>query len=49
MTVTDLDYMHNKLTKQGVEFINPPETNDKVKVCFCKDPNDVYLELVEEL
>ena len=36
MTVTDLDYMYNKLTKQGVEFINPPETNDKVKVCFCK-------------
>ena len=33
----------------GVEFISEPISNGKVKVAFCKDPNDVYLELVEEL
>jgi len=49
MTVNDLDLTYDKLIKKGVEFINPPESNGKVKVAFCKDPNDVYLELVEEL
>ena len=37
------------LSKIGVEFISKPISNGKVKVAFCKDPNDVYLELVEEL
>jgi catechol 2,3-dioxygenase-like lactoylglutathione lyase family enzyme len=49
MTVDNLDLTYDILTKKGVEFINPPESNGKVKVAFCKDPNDVYLELVEEL
>tara|TARA_Y100001973_G_C5069724_1_gene266921 strand:- start:28 stop:444 length:417 start_codon:yes stop_codon:yes gene_type:complete len=49
MTVNDIESVYKKLTKQGVEFINPPESNEKVKVAFCKDPNDVWLELVEEL
>ena len=37
------------LIKKGVDFVNPPCSNEKVKVAFCIDPNDVYLELVEEL
>ena len=49
MTVYDIESVYKKLTEQGVEFINPPESNEKVKVAFCKDPNDVWLELVEEL
>ena len=49
MTVYDIESVYKKLTEQGVEFINPPESNGKVKVAFCKDPNDVWLELVEEL
>jgi catechol 2,3-dioxygenase-like lactoylglutathione lyase family enzyme len=49
MTVDDIESVYIKLTEQGVEFINPPESNGKVKVAFCKDPNDVWLELVEEL
>ena len=49
MTVDDIESVYKKLTEQGIEFINPPESNGKVKVAFCKDPNDVWLELVEEL
>ena len=49
MTVDDIESVYKRLTEQGVEFINPPESNGKVKVAFCKDPNDVWLELVEEL
>tara|TARA_R100000742_G_C4245240_1_gene64263 strand:+ start:354 stop:776 length:423 start_codon:yes stop_codon:yes gene_type:complete len=49
MTVDDIESVYKKLTEQGVEFINPPKSNGKVKVAFCKDPNDVWLELVEEL
>jgi len=49
MTVDDIESVYKKLTEKGVEFINPPESNGKVKVAFCKDPNDVWLELVEEL
>jgi catechol 2,3-dioxygenase-like lactoylglutathione lyase family enzyme len=48
-TVKDLDSLYNSLVEKGVDFINNPAVNEKVKVAFCKDPNDVYLELVEEL
>tara|TARA_R100000008_G_scaffold45515_1_gene26698 strand:- start:218 stop:640 length:423 start_codon:yes stop_codon:yes gene_type:complete len=49
MTVNDIDLTYETLKSKGVEFINPPKSNGKVKVAFCKDPNDVWLELVEEL
>ncbi len=49
MTVDDIESVYKKLIDKGVKFINPPESNGKVKVAFCKDPNDVWLELVEEL
>tara|TARA_R100001230_G_C5519178_1_gene57011 strand:+ start:136 stop:552 length:417 start_codon:yes stop_codon:yes gene_type:complete len=48
-TVDNLQLLYDSLTKSGIEFINSPAVNDMVKVAFCKDPNDVYLELVEEL
>tara|TARA_R110000796_G_scaffold123761_4_gene238198 strand:- start:17525 stop:17941 length:417 start_codon:yes stop_codon:yes gene_type:complete len=48
-TVEDLESLYISLVEKGVKFINPPAVNEKVKVAFCKDPNDVYLELVEEL
>ena len=41
--------IYENLLNMGVEFISEPVSNGKVKVAFCKDPNDVYLELVEEL
>ena len=49
MTVKNIEVLYNKLSNLGVNFINPPLSNGVVKVAFCKDPNDVYLELVEEL
>ena len=49
LTVNDVQSLYEDLVGTGVEFVNPPFSNGKVKVAFCKDPNDVYLELVEEL
>ena len=49
MSVYDIESVYSILVKKGVKFINPPMSNGKAKVAFCKDPNDVYLELVEEL
>jgi catechol 2,3-dioxygenase-like lactoylglutathione lyase family enzyme len=49
LTVEDIESLCAELRHDGVKFINPPAANEKVKVAFCKDPNDVYLELVEDL
>ena len=49
LSVSDIESLYEDLSKIGVEFISKPISNGKVKVAFCKDPNDVYLELVEEL
>ena len=51
LTVSNLDKMYNKLLESGVMFNSPPQTSPdcQVKVAFCKDPNDVFIELVEEL
>lgn len=49
LTVNNLELIYKTLLDSGIKFINAPESNEKVKVAFCKDPNDVYLELVEEL
>ena len=49
LTVNNIESLYKNLVNMGVEFINPPNFNGEVKVAFCKDPNDVYLELVEEL
>ena len=49
LTVNNLELIYKTLLQSNIKFINAPEYNEKVKVAFCKDPNDVYLELVEEL
>ena len=49
VTVDDIDQLYGDLIMSGVHFIKEPISNKKVKVAFCKDPNDVYIELVEEL
>ena len=49
LSVSHIDSLYENLLNMGVEFISEPVSNGKVKVAFCKDPNDVYLELVEEL
>lgn len=50
-TVENLDYEYKKLKKQGVKFNCPPQISPdgKAKVAFCYDPDDVPVELVEEL
>ena len=47
VTVDDIDELYGDLITKGVHFIKEPISNGKVKVC--KDLNDVYIELVEEL
>jgi catechol 2,3-dioxygenase-like lactoylglutathione lyase family enzyme len=49
LTVDNLREVYDDLQNRGTEFISPPSSSGKVLVAFCKDPNDVYLELVEEL
>ncbi|MBX9977174.1 MAG: VOC family protein [Alphaproteobacteria bacterium] len=49
MTVKNIDDLYSAMSKDGVPFISEPQLSDDgmAKVCFCKDPNGVYLELVE--
>lgn len=49
VTVKDLDGLYHSMLDAGVMFLSKPKISDDgvAKVCFCKDPNDVYIELVE--
>jgi len=49
LTVQNIDVIYNKLLNQNIPIINPPkETKDKtVKVCFCLDPENNLIELVQ--
>ena len=40
---------HNDLSKKGVKFLSEPvlETEGIAKVCFCMDPSNTRIELVE--
>lgn len=51
LTVNNLDSLYKKILDYGLSFISPPHKSPDgfVKVAFCRDPNGVYLELVEEL
>jgi catechol 2,3-dioxygenase-like lactoylglutathione lyase family enzyme len=51
LTVEDLDECYKKLSDEGVEFPAPPQysPNGKVKVIYCKGPENILLELVEVL
>lgn len=49
ITVTNLNELYNKMKNENVEFISPPVITDdnKHKVCFCKDYENNFIELVE--
>jgi hypothetical protein len=51
MTVVNLDETYKKLGVAGVVFPAPPQysPDGKVKVIYCKGPEGVLLELVENL
>lgn len=50
-TVNDLWSLYGRMKNEGVEFLSEPldSPDGNVHVCFCKDPEGNYLELVEEL
>jgi catechol 2,3-dioxygenase-like lactoylglutathione lyase family enzyme len=49
LTVNSLDNLHKKMIQRNVPFITEPQLSKDgfAKVCFCRDPNGVYIELVE--
>ncbi len=48
-TVENVDAEYEKLKKEGIGFNCPPKIsiNHKAKVTFCRDPDNVLVELVE--
>ena len=50
-TVKDLNKVLNDLKGLGLAFVSDPKISDngKAKVCFCRDFDGNFLELVEEL
>jgi len=48
-TVDDIDRIYMTLKKYGIDFISEPilSTDNYAKVCFCRDPEGNFLELVE--
>ena len=48
-SVENIEILHKRLTKAGIITISEPvSSSDNVaKVCFCLDPNNVRIELVE--
>ena len=51
LTVQDLDKTYLELQKEGVTFFAPPQHSPDgcVKVIYCKTPEGILLELVENL
>ena len=51
LTVYDLEETYKKLSNEGVFFVSSPHLSPdgKAKVAFCRDPNGIYIELVEEI
>ena len=50
-TVSDLEKLYKRLKSDGISFISEPllSPDGNVHVCFCRDPEGNYLELVQEL
>ena len=50
-TVSDIDGMYERLKKEGLSFNSPPllSRDNEHRVCFCRDPEGNYMELVEDL
>ncbi len=51
LQVSDLDDLYQKAVAAGVRFNTPPAiaAGGKAKVTYCRDPEGVYLELVQIL
>ena len=51
LTVKDIEATYRRFMEQDIEFVNPPHlsSNGLAKVAFCKDPDGLYVELVEEI
>ncbi len=51
ITVENIDKLHNNMKNNNVFFVTKPimTQNNKHKVCFCKDYEGNYIELVENL
>lgn len=51
LTVENLDFIYENMIQQNVAFISEPivTEDNKHKVCFCKDYEDNFIELVEVL
>ena len=51
LTVKDIRKMYNKLSKHKIKFFSKPtlSSDKKVMLCFCKTPENIFLELVEIL
>lgn len=49
LTVDNVDEMYHDLRQQGIEFLSRPciSPDGYAKVCFCKDLEGNYIELVE--
>ena len=49
--VYDIEQAYNKLLENGVRFLSEPVLSSEgiAKVCFCFDPNNTRIELVEML
>lgn len=50
-TVSDVKETYRSMRAEGIQFLSKPtlSPNKQVCVCFCRDPEGNYLELVEEL
>ena len=50
LTVKDLDLLYNKLRKK-IRFLSKPKysPDKKVKLVFCKSPEGVFIEMVQQL
>jgi len=51
LTVENLDDIYGRLKNNNIEFISAPtlSSDNKIKVCFCYDPNGIAIELVEQI
>jgi predicted enzyme related to lactoylglutathione lyase len=49
LQVYNIEEAYKKLCNNGVKFISKPVLSSEgiAKVCFCFDPNDIRIELVE--
>lgn len=49
LTVNNLEKIYKKLKKFKIKFISKPtfSENKKVKLCFCRSPENIFIEFVE--